>query len=170
MGTTLGHVFFIGGTGMLADASRWIACRAAILTLAARNPARLADELKANPVVMDWSNSIAARSALPVKQFDIVISWLHDEAIWLARPIENLLKSGGRSIRIHGAKSLEPANLRQRNPDPRPDVTHQNVILGWKGSIDDKRWLTNTEIRGGVITALTRPNKKTIIVGDARGK
>ena len=167
MGASLGHVFFIGGTGMLADASRWIASRAATLTLAARNPARLADELKAKPVAIDWSNSTAARSALPVKQFDIVIFWLHDKAIWLARPIENLLKSGGRSIRIHGSDSLDPAKRAQRDPNPREDIKRQTVILGWVGAGMDKRWLTDAEISDGAVSAINSPEEGTIIVGNA---
>ncbi len=163
----LGNVFFIGGTGMLADAARWIAPRATSLTLAARNPSPLAEEVRAKPHRLDWAKQAGAMLP-PGGTFDIVISWLHDEAIWLARPAEDLLKPGGRSIRIHGANSLEPAKRRLRDPDPRPDIARQTVILGWVESGAGKRWLTHSEISQGVISAIRQPNKELLVVGNTR--
>jgi len=88
----------------------------------------------------------------------------------LARPAENLLRSGGRSIRVHGSGSLDPAKRRLRDPDPRTDVARQTVILSWVVMAENRRWLTNEEISGGVIAALAAPDHETIIVGDANGQ
>ena len=167
MGGTLGHVFIIGGTGMLAEASRWISERAISLTLAARNPEPLAKMLGAIPLQLDWSNRT---TALPDMAFDIAITWLHDDGIWLTRPAENLLQVGGRSIRIHGSNSFDPAMRALRDPDPRKDVKRQTVILGWIDAEENKRWLTNGEICDGVITAINAPDREIVIVGNADGQ
>ena len=50
----LGEVLLVGGTGMLAGASRWIAQQARQLTLVARAPEALARELGAEAVALDW--------------------------------------------------------------------------------------------------------------------
>ena len=49
----LGEVLLVGGTGMLAGASRWIAGQARHVTLVARAPEALAQELGAEAVPLD---------------------------------------------------------------------------------------------------------------------
>lgn len=163
-GASLGRVFLLGGTGMLAPAARVIARRAEALTLAARAPHALAAELGATPLPLDWNIPQVAIDALPAPGFDLVITWLHDNATYLARPCEDLAHAGGRSIRVHGAKSADPAIRAQRDPNPRPGLARQTVILGWFGPA--KRWLTDEEISQGVIAALEAPAVRTLIVGD----
>lgn len=164
----LGNVFFLGGTGMFAPAARWIAPHATSLTLAARNPDALATQLGATALPLDWS---IPNTSLPDQRFDMVITWLHDDATWLARPCEDLLTGTGRSIRIHGANSADPAIRRQRDPNPRTGIQRQTVILGWWGdatAADGKRWLSDEEASAGVVHAVETPTDTLIVIGDMK--
>ncbi|WP_375550567.1 hypothetical protein [Rhodophyticola porphyridii] len=164
-------VLVVGGTGILADASRWIAGHCNHLTLLARRPEALAKELGATAVPIDWSGPDATGrlSALP-RDFDLAVSWLHDAAAFLARPIEDCLKPGGRSIRVHGSRSADPHTRAARDPDPRPDVARQVVILGWHPEPGDgQRWLSNAEISAGVVAAIREPVFEALTIGGASG-
>jgi hypothetical protein len=168
----LRHVLVIGGTGMLAPATRWLAGRAGRVTLAARRPAPLAAEVGAAALPLDWADRDGALAALasvgPAP--DLLVSWLHDDAVWLAAPAEALLPVGARSIRVHGSRSADPEVRRRRDPDPRADVRRQTVILGWvpdPAGEDGRRWLDDDEISGGVIAAVERPDDATVVVGVA---
>ena len=84
----LGRVFFVGGTGMLAEAAAKIAKRCDHLTLAARAPEGLARRLGARPLPLDWTDRPAALRALPETRFDLVISWLHRAGLWMVPHLE----------------------------------------------------------------------------------
>jgi NADPH:quinone reductase-like Zn-dependent oxidoreductase len=168
-----GRVLVVGGTGMLAGATRRLAARASALTLVARNPGPLAAELGATPVALDWSAPDALGGVAAIEGgFDLAIVWLHDGASHLARPFETLLRPGGRVIRVHGSRSVDPEVRAGREPDPRPDLQRQVVILGWLPdplAQDGQRWLTDDEICAGVLAALDHPALAALIVGGAGG-
>ena len=173
MTTGLGDVLVVGGTGMLAPATGWIAQQAQLLTLVARHPQALAEQLGAHGVPLDWADPDAPEQIdeLPAG-FDLAVNWLHDEASAMARPFENLLKANARVIRVHGSKSMNPEGKAGREPDPRPGLRRQSVILGWHpdaGAEDGKRWLGDDEISGGVIAAIREPALEALIVGGSGG-
>jgi hypothetical protein len=165
-GNAHGDVLIVGGSGMLARASRYIAADSGKLTLGSRNPGALAGELGAVPLVLDWTDPAMARAALKtIAPVDLLVSWLHDGGIWLAELAEAKLKPQGRSIRIHGALSRKPAVKAARDPNPRPDVQRQIVILGWVNEGETRRWLTNDEISDAVIEAVQHPARKDVVAG-----
>ncbi len=169
--TSLGRVLIIGGTGMLAEASRWIAARSEAVTLVARRPEALAAEIGATPVTLDWSDSEAASriAALP-GSYDLAVIWLHDNACHLARPAEDLLEPHGRSIRVHGSLSADPQKRAARDPNPRPGIHRQVVILGWHHEPGGgKRWLSDGEISAGTIAAIREPRFEALTIGGASG-
>jgi hypothetical protein len=168
-----GQVLVVGGTGMLAGATRGVAARAAGLTLVARNPGLLAGALSARAVAMDWA-APGARAAVAAigGGFHLAILWLHDEAVHLARPFEDLVVPGGRVIRVLGSRAVDPAVRAAREPDPRPGVHRQAVILGWHpdpAAPDGQRWLSDGEISAGVLAAVADPALEALIVGGAGG-
>ncbi len=170
----VGDVFVMGGTGMLAPAAHWLALRANSITLAARNPAELAEDLGAEAMPFDWNAGDLARRALSARRnrYDMAIIWLHEEASALARPVEDVVKKGGRVIRVHGSLAADPVIRRLRDPDPRSDVNRQVVILGYhpdEAADEGKRWLSDIEISGGVIAAIKDPELKALTVGGASG-
>ncbi len=170
----LGDVLLVGGTGMLSGLARTLAPLAASLTIASRNPQRLAEELGISSMRVDWAAPALARADLSGKgvRYDLVISWLHDNAVSFARDCENLLRADGRSVRIHGSLSVDPAIRARRDPDPRPGVHRQTIVLGWFAdptADDGKRWLTDEEVCAGTLQAVLNPSAVLHIIGDVNG-
>jgi len=152
---------------MLSGMTKWLAKRSKSLTLVARHPQRLAAELGCIPHPLDWTAPNAIDN-LPKKKFDLLISWLHRDGLWLALPFENLLFPGGRSIRIHGSASMEIDARAKVDPIPRKDIQRTIVVLGWIEDGTTRRWLTNREISDGVINAIETPLQETVIIGTPR--
>ena len=153
------RALIIGGTGMLAEASRWVAAQAGQTVLAARKPEALAAEIGAIPWVMDWADQCSGLSTLvPMPEFDLVLAWLHVDGLWLAEHLHSKLAKGGRFVHVHGSAALDPAVLTRRAV---AGACVQNVILGRKGG----RWLSKAEISAGVIAALAAPFSPRVVVG-----
>lgn len=167
------RVLVVGGTGMLAGATRALAAQADEVVLVARRPEALATETGAVPLALDWTAPDAAtRVAELPGGFDLGLIWLHDEACGLARAFEDRLAPGARVIRVHGSRSVDPAVRVVREPDPRPGLHRQVVILGWHldpSAADGQRWLADDEICAGVLAAVDRPALSALIVGGAGG-
>jgi len=166
-----GRALIVGGGGMLTEASRHIGRHFRKLTLASRNPSALAESIGAASVPLDWGDRGKALESLnELKNLpapDLLVSWLHDDGIWLVEGLEALLPPGGRSIRLHGAASGDPSVLAQRNPGPRDDIPRQTVVIGWMPDGAGRRWLTHSEISGGVIAAFDAPETPLVTVGRA---
>lgn len=169
----LGAVLVVGGTGMLAAATRALAAQATSLTLIARAPDALARELSAPTVALDWSAPGATdRIAALEGRFDTALVWLHDEAAALSRPIEDALRPGGRLVRVMGSLAMDPAIRDARAPDPRADIARQLVILGWHhdpAAPGGQRWLSHAEICAGVLAAVRAPTLEALIIGGSGG-
>ena len=149
-----------GGTGMLAEASAYVACNSRTTLIASRHPERLAQNLHASSIEIDWARQEQTRTGLSdYAPFELIISWLHDDGIWLAGELETMLTKNGRSIRILSSGSDEftaPKNQK---------YTEQFVSLGWMNTASGKRWLTHDEICGAVITAIKSPEQRHTIAG-----
>ncbi len=156
----LGHVLIVGGTGMLAGASAWIAERASRVVLAARHPDRLAGRIGAEPFLLNWADHTAP---LPAGPFDLALSWLHKDGLWLVPRLEALLRPGGRSVRVHPSSARDPAVLATRDGPPPARARRQVVIL-WRNA--DGSWLDHDQISDGVIQAIRTPERATLVVGD----
>lgn len=76
-----------------------------------------------------------------------------------------MLAEVSRSIRVHGSDSKGPKQIANRNPGSRQDINRQTVILDWVNEPAGRRWLSNTEISGGVIEAVRNPFEQIIVVG-----
>ncbi len=156
---------------MLAGASHWLAAEGWDITLLARRPEALAQQIGARAVRFDWAEPEATTTlaSLP-DDFALALIWLHDDAVHLARPAEDQLAPAARVIRIHGALSADPEIHAKREPDPRPSLKRQTVILGWHPGPDGARvWLTDGEISGAAIAALQDPGKATVLAGTRAG-
>lgn len=160
----------IGGTGMLAEASRAIATKSTAMILIARSPEKLAKDLKVPSISMDWNDAHSIEKALNALRqeapADCLISWIHDTGLPCLPDFENFLKKEGRSIRVHGSAAGDPRDGIKTDPAAPKGVFRQNVVLGWvKEEGGQKRWLTNREISSGVIEAFSHPQQSAFIVG-----
>ncbi|MBM7066233.1 hypothetical protein [Actibacterium sp. 188UL27-1] len=162
------NALVVGGTGMLADATRWLAARVPDLTLVARSPEALATEIGANSCPMDLKAPDAV-TRLPEGPFDVALVWIHGDMVHMARPIADMLRPDGRLVRVHGSLSWDPAMERERDPDPRSDIRQQVCILGYHPTASGKQWLTDTEISDGAIALLGDASQERLIVGTKAG-
>lgn len=166
---TAGRALVVGGTGMLADATRWLARQGWDITLMARRPDALAADLNATPVAFDWDAPDGVRGLQP--GYDLALLWLHDTAVPLARQFEDLLRPEGRVVRVHGSLSADPEVRAAREPDPRPGLARQTVILGWHPGPDGGRtWLSHREISTGTAFALAHPDRSWVQIGACAGQ
>jgi hypothetical protein len=165
-GSKFNNALVLGGTGMLAEASAYIASISSIISLGARNPEPLAGRLGAVPLILDWTDQETALCVLQNdSKYDLIVSWVHDEALEMIEPMEKLLVKGGRSIRVHGCESADPITRKKRDAGTRTDINRQTVVLGWINETGARRWLSHDEISAGVIRAVQNSGLATSIVG-----
>jgi len=160
------NALVLGGTGMLAEASAYIAGISSIISLGARNPEPLAGQLDAVPLVLDWTDHEATLRLLQNgSKYDLIVSWVHREGLWLNAHLENLLVQRGRFIGVSGSGG---AGVRQNVKLPSRSATgilRQKVILGWINEANGRRWLSHSQISAGVIRAVQNSQLVTSIVG-----
>ncbi len=165
MAETFGRVLMVGGTAMLAGVAQYLAPRSERLVLACRRPLELAAQIGADPIALDWTDE-ASIAPLLEQEFDLVISWLHAEGLWLTGLLEETLVPGGRSIRVHNSKSVDAAVRDGLDPAPRGDISRQIAVLAWDQYRGSRRWLTNEKIVGGVIELIQAPETALLIIGE----
>ncbi len=139
----------IGGTGMLAAATDWLASQCETTLVASRHASRFAAGSPAMLALdVDWSQPdflavIETRLALmpPVTH---ALLWLHRLDDHLPALVEML--QGARIVLVLGSMDGQP-----KLPDASGVVT---VRLGSMADGRGRRWLTNDEISAGAIAAL----------------
>ena len=162
----LKRALIIGGTGMLAETSRWIATQAAQTVLAARHPEGLAAEIGGVPWVMDWQDQCSGLSTLvSMPEFDLVLAWLHQSGLWLAEHLQSKVAMGGRFVHVHSSAAAKPEVFARRAVPPRAGIHSQNIILGRQLENGHSRWLTTDEINTGILNALQNPPETRILIG-----
>lgn len=140
----------IGGTGMLAEATRWLAARSDETLLVARRASRFAAETPGTvPLDLDWSEkafktSIAAALVAhgPVA---VALLWIHDPAPILAWLLP--LLADARVVLVLGGMDGRPSV-----PEWAQELTV--VRLGRVATATGRRWLTHEEISAGAVAAL----------------
>lgn len=155
----------IGGTGMLGDATRWLASQSDRTLLVARHASRFdIDDIRFLRLDLDWDSGAfrsglesALNGKMPLAR---ALLWLHNPRpilSWLmpflpiAQTVLVLGNQDGGTEAVELAKSL---------------IT---VRLGSKASASGgRRWLTDAEISDGAIRAFTVG--KSQIVGDTTNK
>jgi hypothetical protein len=168
----------IGGTGMLAGASRFLALHARATSLFARTDASLSllrrDLLDAPAVVtttVDYRSEQAFSEAIrrSVERFgapDVVLAWIHTEAPALA--LARQLTAYGQSMHFfHVLGSASPAaslTQQRRRYDALPELSYRQIVLGFVADEQGSRWLHNDEIANGVIDAVQK-NIACYVVG-----
>lgn len=152
----------IGGTGMLATATRWLAARSDETVLVARH-ATAFDAARARlwPLDLDWDDpdfSHAVTRAISVAPIGNALLWLHNP-----RAIVETLRphlAAARTVLVMGGMDGRPAA-------PAWTQGLLTVRLGSQSIPGGRRWLTDAEISAGAIAALE--TGKSQIVGELRG-
>jgi hypothetical protein len=138
----------IGGTGMLAEASRWLAARSAQTVIVSRHAGAFAAGPSAIAVTADWEDvdfRPAMEQALAATPVEAALLWLHEPEPVLAWLLP--LLCGARTVLVLGSTHGTPTI-------PAGMAGVAIVRLGRVGTKDKWRRLTHEEISAGVIAAL----------------
>jgi hypothetical protein len=161
----------IGGTGMLAEASAFLSERSVQSILIARHASSFAEKrtLKRTfPVDLDYRDTDVFINTLTAQPqwntVDVVLLWMHDNGkSSTERLLELLQEKECLVIHVLGSGSGDPRL--------RPDILakHRNgsyryctVVLGAMEIPNGRRWLNDSEISNGVITALEKECDVTV--------
>lgn len=164
----------IGGTGMLAAATRWIMRHAEHVTIIGRSQNRLAriheaeGAERATVVPLDYRNSTdlrvclqeAARTHGPI---DLVVAWIHStapDAIAVIAEEVGRPAAVWRFIHVKGSAS-DLAAIRAEVQMPH-GCAYRQVMLGYQADAGRSRWLTHQEVSDGVIRAIVEDSDVTV--------
>lgn len=163
----------IGATGMLRKASVAIARESSAFTAVARTRASLdalardigkLDGSRQFYIDLDWDDQDNFLAALSrhVSQHgppSLVVAWLHNPS--LGPRIANALPeldSGCEFFQVLGSAGRGPASeaaALQSRIERRPGLAYRQVVLGFVREGSASRWLTNDEISGGALDAIS---------------
>lgn len=152
-----GHAVVVGGTGMLAPATRALADRGHVVTCVARHVADLGSGVAVEPAdyrhpsVLQAVLDRATQSRGPI---ELALCWIHTDAPEAARVVAEALAPGARLVQVFGTRvwPLEDVPLH---------VAYRQVLLGSIGG----RWLSDEEISAGVLEAIER-DRPVAVVGE----
>jgi hypothetical protein len=174
------HALIVGGTGMLAGASRFIASHADTTSLFARTDKSLSslrhslpDALDVATHAVDYRSEQAFNAAVRTRVEkvgvpDIVLAWIHTEPP--ASALATQLAAYGEPLRffhVLGSASASPTGslLRRRmHYDALPGLSYHQIVLGFICNERGSRWLHHEEIADGAIEAV-QSNAARYVVG-----
>jgi hypothetical protein len=169
------HVCLIGGTGMLAEVTKWYADNNHIVSVVARNEGKM-NQLKnscSNPenikeVYVDYRDLAKFQESLKqnIKRYGLfskAVIWIHSDVLLALPVIIELLEEKSAVWQILGSKANAKAFRTQYQPSQ--NVTYNLIQLGFIRENNSHRWLTNTEIADGVIRSILS-GKEYCLIGE----
>lgn len=155
-----GHALAVGGTGMLAPATRALTARGHAVTAIARRPADLGPGVTSIPVdyrSVEELREALARATESHGPIELAVCWIHTDAPDAARIVADALAPGARLVQVFGTLVWPLANVPLH-------LAYRQVLLG----SHEGRWLTHEEISSGVMDAVDADRPITV-VGDRPG-
>lgn len=161
----------VGATGMLQEATVWVAERSEKLVLISRNAPESHLAARSNVVALsaDWTNAHAFTKTIAgaggFTDTQLAVLWMHGNGVLAKRQVlGELTKLDCLIVHVQGSTAL--ANLRgvvANASASGSNATSITVTLGAIGTDAGQRWLTWAEISAGVIEAIEA--KESRIVG-----
>lgn len=169
------HALVVGGSGMLAKTSLWLADNSYKVSVIGRNSRKLSKLTDASkniiPISVDYYNERLFSSAIhnsitTYGPYNLVDAWIHSNS----RQIIDAISSEIRKItnkewslfHVLGSSSNLEDILREM--DYIENCDYHQVQLGFIIENNKSRWLTHDEISNGVINCI-RSNSKKYVVG-----
>lgn len=154
------HICIIGGTGMLAEVTKWYAENDCIVSVVARNEEKLnrmkfscskPDNIK--EILVDYRDSNTLQKLLKINiqkygRYSGIVIWLHEDGLASLETIYRLLEEQSSIWHIIG--SQRDAQQFRTLYQPTTKIGYHLIQLGFQRENDSKRWLTNNEIANGV--------------------
>ena len=166
------HALVVGGTGMLAGVTRWLAEQGYIVSIVSRQAqlsGNVSDGRSLNPIAVDYRDEDSLRQCIaeaitaygPV---DLAVFWIHTDAPDAFRVITDEVSTHTnvpwRLVHVLGSG----AHVHPESPQIPLNCLYRQIILGFIIEGNRSRWLTHKEISGGVIEAI-RNDKEYSEVG-----
>ena len=170
------HLLVVGGTGMLAEATRRLADGVPAVTLVARRPERL-DDLSAEAVhrfAVDYHETDELLDRLEAAvveygEFTRALTWVHASAEASLRRVADRLDAQSNRpelVDVQGSAAGRPdraESSRHRYLEGLDGIDYRRVILGFVRQEGRSRWLTDTEISDGVIEAVESGARRHVV-------
>lgn len=168
------HVLVIGGSGMLAKASCWLASHVEQVSVVGRSQHRLNRLVEmypnVNPIAVDYYDHEQFRKKIRQSmadngRFELVVAWIHNQEKQIlgivSEEIHRISKDSWQLYHILGSSSNLQDILKEMNVE-EPCEYHQ-IQLGFVIENGRSRWLTHEEISDGVIQGIQSRAKKHLV-------
>lgn len=167
------HILIVGGTGMLKGATEHFIEQGNIVSVMARNEEKLL-QLREKfpvkrgriwPIAQDYRDSDKAiqkvkKAARMFVRIDMAILWIHDTGQEFSERVKRLLFLHNPKVKIfqlRGSASKNPLELSQDVWYKKYPDGFREIFLGFKTENGaPARWLTNSEISEGTISAVKK--------------
>jgi NAD(P)-dependent dehydrogenase (short-subunit alcohol dehydrogenase family) len=170
----MSHALVIGGSGMLAEASLWLAGRHGRVTVIGRNRDKLnrlaARDARIHPVSADYYREDAFRVALRASldehgPWSLVVAWIHSQEERVLAMVSEERKRVADSpwSLFHVLGSSSNLDEIERDMIDLDGCDYHQVQLGFVIEGGRSRWLTHAEISGGVIHAIRTGAKRHLV-------
>lgn len=167
------HVCIIGGTGMLAEVTKWYADNNYVVSVIARNEEKM-NRMKgacSNPenikaIHLDYRDSsklyeLLKRNISEYGPLLEMVVWLHSDGLNALPLIFGLLDEKSKVWQVIGSKANAESLRKQYQPSK--DIAYHFIQLGFIRENNSQRWLTNTEIANGVIQSIVSGHAYNLI-------
>ncbi|GGA40269.1 hypothetical protein [Psychrobacillus lasiicapitis] len=158
------HICIIGGTGMLAEVSKWYADNNHLVSVIARNEEKMnrmkdscskPENIKA--IYLDYRDATDLHNALR-KSIEVygplteAVVWLHSDGLHALSTVFEWIEEKSNVWQVIGSQANAEHLKKQYYPEK--DLEHKIIQLGFVRENDRQRWLTNVEIADGVIRSI----------------
>lgn len=167
------HALVVGGTGMLAGVTRWLAEQGHTVSVISRG---MTPGLnggftlgRIHPIEADYRESETLRQRInetiaKYGPIELAVFWIHSDAPEAFRVISHEISKHAETpwhlFHVRG----NAAHLHPESPQVPSNCSCRQVILGFVAGANGSRWLTHNEISGGVIEAI-RSDRERFVVG-----
>jgi hypothetical protein len=168
------HALVVGGSGMLAKASLWLAGNGYLTSVVGRDERKLNKLVNCNsniiPITIDYRKEEIFREEIrkSIKNngaYEVVIAWIHNPEEQIIRiissEIENASTDEWKLFHVIGSSG----DLDQicKTIDISEKCLYHQVQLGFVVTGNRSRWLTHDEISNGVMTCVQNKQKKFVV-------
>lgn len=165
------HTLVVGGTGMLAGVTRWLAEQGHIVSVVSRRAktfGHVSYRKLLNAIAVDYRDAepLRHRIAEAIAAYgpiELAVFWIHSDAQEAfgitADEISNHAEIPWRLFHVRGSA----AHLHPELPQVPTNCLYRQVVLGFVAEETGSRWLTHDEISGGVIDAIRSDREQSVV-------
>lgn len=170
------HALVVGGTGMLADVTRWLVNQGYHVSVIGRNPVRmnhlitsLEKRERITPLVVDYRNDVDLlmqinRTVQQNGPIELVVAWIHSVGKKALNVISKELADNGHPWRLfHILGSSSNLEEFKQNVGLPHQCKYRQIQLGFFIESGISRWLTHEEICTGIKEAIINDSVQSIV-------